>query len=166
MPCRKFSAKPLSEPNTGLLVIGPLGTNFSEIWIKIQRFPHKKLNLKMSLSKLRQSVQAAPNCYAQTFVWIKWDEFMMTSSNGNIFRVTGPLCGEFTGPGEFLAQRPVTRSFDVSLICARINDWANNREAGDLRRHRGHYDVNVMFNNLPVEFIWWINIRTYSLYHL
>ena len=26
---------------------------------------------------------------------------MMTSSNGNIFRVTGPLCGEFTGPGEF-----------------------------------------------------------------
>ena len=38
---------------------------------------------------------------------------MMTSSNGNIFRVTGHLCGEFTGPGEFLAQRPVTRSFDV-----------------------------------------------------
>ena len=23
--------------------------------------------------------------------------FMMTSSNGNIFRITGPLCGEFTG---------------------------------------------------------------------
>ena len=39
----------------------------------------------------------------------------MTSSNGNIFRVTGPLCGEFTGPGEFPAQRPVTRSFDVFL---------------------------------------------------
>ena len=38
--------------------------------------------------------------------------YMMTSSNGNIFRVTGPLCGEFP------SQRPVTRSFDVSLICA------------------------------------------------
>ena len=38
---------------------------------------------------------------------------MMTSSNGNIFRVTGPLCGEFTGPGEFPTQSPVTRSFDV-----------------------------------------------------
>ena len=37
----------------------------------------------------------------------------MTSSNGNIFRVTGHLCGEFTGSGEFPAQRPVTRSFDV-----------------------------------------------------
>ena len=35
---------------------------------------------------------------------------MMTSSNGNIFRVTGPLCG-----------------------------WVNNREAGDLRCHHGHY---------------------------
>ena len=38
---------------------------------------------------------------------------MMTSSNGNFFRVTGPLCGEFTGPSEFPTQRPVTRSFDV-----------------------------------------------------
>ena len=45
---------------------------------------------------------------------------MMTSSNGNIFRVTGPLCGEFTGPGEFPTQRPVTRSFDV-LFDLRLN---------------------------------------------
>ena len=37
----------------------------------------------------------------------------MTSSNGNIFRVTGHLCGEFTGPRWIPAQRPVTRSFDV-----------------------------------------------------
>ena len=35
--------------------------------------------------------------------------FMMTSSNGNFFRVTGPLCGEFP------TQRPVTRSFDLRL---------------------------------------------------
>ena len=33
-----------------------------------------------------------------------------------------------------------------TLIYARINDWVNNREAGDFRRHRGHYDVNVMFH--------------------
>ena len=31
-----------------------------------------------------------------------------------------------------------------SLICAWINGWANNREAGDLRRHCVHYDVIVM----------------------
>ena len=35
-------------------------------------------------------------------------------------------------------------AFMFSLICAWINDWVNNREADDLRRHRGHYDVNVM----------------------
>ena len=39
--------------------------------------------------------------------------FMTTSSNENIFRVTGPLCGEFTGHGEFPSQRPVTRSFNL-----------------------------------------------------
>ena len=38
---------------------------------------------------------------------------MMTSSNGNTFRVAGHLCEEFTCPDEFHAQRPVTRSFDV-----------------------------------------------------
>ena len=30
------------------------------------------------------------------------------------------------------------------LICAWIKRWVNNREAGDLRRHRAHYDVSVM----------------------
>ena len=39
------------------------------------------------------------------------DAYMFTSSNGSIFRVTGPLCGEFTG--EFPSQRPVTMSSDV-----------------------------------------------------
>ena len=31
-----------------------------------------------------------------------------------------------------------------SMVCARINGWVNNHEADDLRRHRAHYDVNVM----------------------
>ena len=31
-----------------------------------------------------------------------------------------------------------------SLICVWINGWVNNHEAGDLRRHRGHYDVILM----------------------
>ena len=31
-----------------------------------------------------------------------------------------------------------------SLICALINDWVNNGEAGELRRHRAHYDVTIM----------------------
>ena len=46
--------------------------------------------------------------------------------------------------GEFPAQRPVTRSFDVALICAWTDSWANNGDAGDLRRYRAHIDVNWM----------------------
>ena len=32
----------------------------------------------------------------------------------------------------------------LSLICAWINGWANNGEAGNMRRHRDHYDVIVI----------------------
>ena len=38
---------------------------------------------------------------------------MMTSSNGNIFRVTGHLCGEFTGPRWI----PLTKASDAGLWC-------------------------------------------------
>ena len=46
-------------------------------------------------------------------------------------------------PGEFTAQRPVTRSFDV-FFDLRLNYRSKNGEAGDLRRYRAHYDVIVM----------------------
>ena len=36
-------------------------------------------------------------------------------------------------------------AFVFSLICVWINGWVNNREAGDLRYHRAHYDVIVMW---------------------
>ena len=70
---------------------------------------------------------------------------MMTSSNGNIFRITGPLWGEFTGHRWI----PRTKASDAELWCFLWyapwkNGWVNNREAGDLRRHRSHYDVIVM----------------------
>ena len=37
------------------------------------------------------------------------------------------------------------RALMFSVICVWINDWVNNREAGDLRRYRAHYDASVMF---------------------
>ena len=37
-----------------------------------------------------------------------------------------------------------------SLICVWINDWVNNREAGDLRRYRAHYDVTVMTLHISI----------------
>ena len=58
---------------------------------------------------------------------------MIAWSNGKIFRVIGPLWGEF----------------DVPLICAQTNSWENHRDAGDLRRHRTHYDVTVINGITP-----------------
>ena len=75
----------------------------------------------------------------------RYPQYMMTSSDGNIFRVNGPLCGEFTGHRWNSTQRPVTRSFDVFFDVRLNKRWANNREVGDLRRHRAHYDVIVMY---------------------
>ena len=47
-----------------------------------------------------------------------------------------------------------------SLTCAWINGWVNNHEAGDLRRHRAHYDVIVMVNdNPPAHQVWGALLR-------
>ena len=71
----------------------------------------------------------------------------MTSSNGNIFRVTGQLRGNSAVTGEFTAQRPVTRSFDV-FFDLRLNErLSKTREVGDLRGHRAHYDVTLMYKH-------------------
>ena len=69
---------------------------------------------------------------------------MMMSSIGNFFCVTGPLCREFTSHWWI----PLTKASDMELWCFL---WSvpkqmvvNSREACDLRRHRGHYDITVM----------------------
>ena len=84
----------------------------------------------------------------------------MTSSNGNILRFTDHSCidrsqvnsphkGQWQGALIFL------------LICAWINGWVNNGKAGDLRRHRAHYDITVMViqqcshrSNVPRTTLW------------
>ena len=68
---------------------------------------------------------------------------MVTLLNGNIFRLTGPLWGEFTNHRWI---PPTKAGLMFSLICATTtNGWVNNRDAGDLRRHRSHYGVTVMW---------------------
>ena len=46
-----------------------------------------------------------------------------------------------------------------SLICVWINDWVNNREAGDFRRYRTHYDVILMIRKMMtgMEIFKWLN---------
>ena len=68
----------------------------------------------------------------------------MTSSNGNIFRVTGPLCGEFTGD----LWIPLTKASDAELWCF-LSSAPEQRLRKQWRRrwfetHRAHYDITVM----------------------
>ena len=92
---------------------------------------------------------------------LRWDWYMMTSWNGNIFRVTGPLCGEFTGPGEFLTQRPVTRRFDVFFdlhLNKRLSKqpwgWWFETPSWSLWRHR---NVDKRRQISPWHWLGWIN---------
>ena len=54
--------------------------------------------------------------------------------------VNSPLKGQWRGALMF------------SLICAWINAWVNNREAGDLRRRRTHHDVIVMMRDVDCNY--------------
>ena len=58
------------------------------------------------------------------------DSCMMVSSNGNIWRVTGPLWGKPPVTGGFPSQRPVARSFDTYF------DLCLNRQLGKQSRRR------------------------------
>ena len=106
---------------------------------------------------------------------------MMTSSTGNIFRVTGPLCGEFTGQRWIRrAQRPVTRSFDVFIdLCLnkRLSKqswgWWLETASRSLWSHSNASLRNSFEDEAPVDemyrhpiFKWvlvtWFNQRNYS----
>ena len=57
-----------------------------------------------------------------------------------------------------------------SLICVWINGWVNNREAGDLRRRRGHCDVNIMAKTTTTfqsfAYFLWNTAETYHVSHM
>ena len=108
--------------------------NVSKPWYKLDRCE----DIKVTNGK---------NSMSQHFI-----RTMMTSSNGNIFRVTGHLCGEFTGPGDFPAQRPVTRSFDVFFdhslnerFSKQSRGWWFETQSRPLWRHCNgrHQDMDI-----------------------
>ena len=84
--------------------------------------------------------------YKDRLIFKRGIHTMMTSSNGNNFRVTGHINvrGIHRSPVNSSHKGQWRGALMFSLICAWINDWVNNRETGDLRRHRAHHDVTVM----------------------
>ena len=79
---------------------------------------------------------------------------MMTSSNRNIFRATGPLWwGTHRSPVHSPNNGQWRGALMFSLICDWTNGWTNNRDVGDSKPHRAHYYVTVMredFNHFSV----------------
>ena len=75
---------------------------------------------------------------AQILICITFSALLALCAGNSPVPVNSPHKGQLRGALTF------------SLICAWIIDWVNNREAGDLRRHRGHYDVIVM--------LWWFQM--------
>ena len=76
---------------------------------------------------------------------------MMSSWNGNTFPRYWPFVrGIHRSPVNYPHKCQWRGALMFSLICVGINGWGYNREAGDLRRHRAHYDVIVMWNGRDI----------------
>ena len=69
---------------------------------------------------------------------------MMTSSNGNIFRVTGHLCGEFTGDRWIPVQKPVEWNFDVFFDLHPNKRLSKQMRSWWFETPSRHYDVTVV----------------------
>ena len=73
--------------------------------------------LAPKIQQLKRELECLPWGLNKIVTWIYLGNFvltfMMTSSNGNIFRVTGHLCGEFTGHRWI----PHTKASDAELWC-------------------------------------------------
>ena len=74
----------------------------------------------------------------------KHKRYMMTSPNGNIFRVTGLCEGNPPVTGGISSQRLMTRNFYALFVLNLNKRLNNNRDVGNLKRDRCHYDVTVM----------------------
>ena len=126
--------------SAGISLIRTLGTNLSEILSEIRMFSFTKTHLKMSSGKWR------PFCLGlNVLTHTQWYDVPWWRHQMEAFSALLAICaGNSPVTGEFHAQRPVTRSFDVFFDLLLNKRWVNTREAGDLRRYRAHYDVTVM----------------------
>ena len=105
-----------------------------------------------TISKVLTNIDIGLSFFMWCYIWpcrneiglhddvIKWKHFpaLLAICAGNSpVPVNSPHKGQWRGASMF------------SLICARINGWVNNREAGDLSRYRAHYDVSAMVHGMP-----------------
>ena len=120
MACRQTGDKPLHEP-----IMTHSLTSY-DVAVNLLRTIHPE-NLAHSSPFALLYREALGSTMRNIGKYISHQrKLMMTSSNGNFFRVTGPLCGEFIGHRWIPSQRPVTRSFDV-FFDLRLNKRLNKQ---------------------------------------
>ena len=99
-------------------------------------------------------------------IWRKWpyykEVYMVTSLNGNIFRVTDPFWGESIGHQWFPSQRPVTRSFNVffdlhldTRLCKQSRRRWFETPSRSLWRHSNKFHPLQYGNPLDTVISWW-----------
>ena len=91
---------------------------------------------------------------------------MMMSSNGNISGYCPFVRGIHRSPVNSPRKGKWRGALVFSLICVWTNDWANHRDAGDLRCRCAQYDVTVMTSRIYVyDLLTWLS-NTYASPHL
>ena len=115
----------------GLVQVRPLLTHWSYVFLALT---HRLNNIEASRDKLIQKQQVTQKCIKSTL-----EVSHMTLSNENFSRYWPFVRGIHRSP----MNSPHTGPWFL-WSTSWINGSANNRETGDLRRHRAHYDVIVM----------------------
>ena len=118
MACHLFGTKPLSEPTLTYCQLNHSGIPKSCHPVSYTHWNSKGSHQLLTTCILGTNLKFPINKTINDWTHSQGsgnhkDHGMMTSSNGNIFRVTGPLCREFTGHRWI----PLTKASDVELWC-------------------------------------------------
>ena len=123
------------EPHWLLMGLSDISRVTWQVWYMC----HPQVSVHFLCRYLLNSLISGKGCLSHDDV-IKWKHFpRYWPFERGIHRspVNSPHKGQWRGALMF------------SFIFDWINGWVNNREAGDLRRHRAHYDSIVMESQSP-----------------
>ena len=129
--------------NAGILLIWPLGTNFS-VGISVLR------SIDAAIHQVTSTLSYASS--QRSFLCDCWRRrrstfsFYLFESGTKWMRYCPFMRGLHQPPVDSLHKGQWREALMFSLICAWTNGWANDPDACDLRRLRAYYDVTVIFH--------------------
>ena len=101
----------------------------SSVWILIYWIRYAELAHRLPLPQRQSLTSFAFPRHDDVIQWKYFPRYWPFMRGIHRSPVSCPHKGQWRGPLMF------------SLVCALINSWINNREAGDLRGSNAHYDV-------------------------